>query len=55
MKVWQRPWDALLDWLDQLRWDWERRSRLDRGTTRCPVDRDHCWYGWPTEPHPGEQ
>lgn len=23
MRVWRRPWDALLDRLDQSRWGWE--------------------------------
>jgi hypothetical protein len=52
MKVWLRPWDALLDWLDQLRWDWEMRRRFHRRPTRRPVDlsdKHPRWYGWPSE------
>jgi hypothetical protein len=39
MRVWRRPWDAVLDWLDQLLFDWElrriRRSQSFFGT--CPA------------------
>jgi len=55
MKVWRRPWDALLDWLDQLHWDWEMRRRFHRRVTRCPVDRGVRWHGWPCEPQGGDE
>lgn len=53
MTVWRRPWDALLEWLDLLRWDWEMRRRFHREACLRGVDLSdshHRRFGWLIEP-----